>query len=202
MIVTDIIPYGKLKSKVLTDEDFAFSVYRKEIGKLKLEKGSEISKEQFQDAILPLLTRRAKQRVLVLLKNRDYTEVELLKKLKEGCCPETLATEAVQWAKGLGYVDDIRYAEQFMAYHTSGKSKKRIHYELMKKGISKEEVEHLMEENPPDERGQILRELEKSRFSEKDAKERNRILSRLMRRGYPWSEIDSALRELGEDILE
>lgn len=198
MIITEMIPYGKLKSKVLTDEDFAFSVYRGELRKLGLEKGSEISEEMLRGEILPLLMKRAKKRIVQLLKDKDYTEAELFKKLRSGFCPACVAEEAVQWAKGKRYVDDRRYTEQFVLCHSAGKSRKRILYDLMRRGISKEQAEQFMDENPPDEHAQILKELKKSCFLDKkgDPKERNRILSRLIRRGYAYSEIDCALREL------
>ncbi len=200
MIVTDIIPCGKRKSKVLTDEDLAFSVYQSELRKLGLETGKEISEALRQEQIFPLLRKRAKERALRLLRDRDYTEAGLLEKLRSGDCPEAVAKETVQWAKQKRYVEDLRYAEQFIACHAAGKSRQRILFDLSRKGIPREQAEQLLDENPPDEEAQILKELRKSRFSEKqdDPRERNRILSRLARRGYQWGEIERVIREWQE----
>lgn len=200
MIVTAILPHGKLKSKVLTDGDFSFSLYRGELRKLELEVGGEISEEKLRERLIPLLTARAKARLVYLLKDRDYTERELLGKLREGGCPACAAEAAVSWAKERHYVDDLRYAERFVARRAPEKSRRRILCDLAAKGVAREEAERFLEQNPPDEFGQILRELKKSRYMEhsSDERQRNRILARLARRGYLPEEIFRAIRQLEE----
>ena len=43
MIITEIFPYGKMKSRVLTDGDLVFCVYKGELKKYGLEEGTELS---------------------------------------------------------------------------------------------------------------------------------------------------------------
>ena len=76
MIITEILPLGAKKSKVLTDEDFAFSLYRGEVKKMELEVGRELTADFLRTELYPSLIRRSRERLLYLLKQRDYTEAE------------------------------------------------------------------------------------------------------------------------------
>ena len=91
MIITEICPYGKMKSRVLTDEGLVFSVYRSELNKYGLEEGRELTEEVLEGVLYPLLKKRAVERVARLLKEKDYTEAELMRKLRLSYCPEECA---------------------------------------------------------------------------------------------------------------
>ena len=206
MIITEICPYGKMKSRVLTDEGLVFSVYRSELNKYGLEEGRELTEEVLEGVLYPLLKKRAVERVVRLLKEKDYTEAELMRKLLLSYCPEECARQAVQWALERHYVDDRRYAENYIRWHAEGKSRRRILLDLQEKGVPREVAEELLETTPPDEEAQILRELRKRRFDPEhaDLKERKRTAAFLMRKGYSWAQIESALRtyETGEEVSQ
>ena len=206
MIITEICPYGKMKSRVLTDEGLVFSVYRSELNKYGLEEGRELTDEVLEGVLYPMLKKRAVERVVRLLKEKDYTEAELMRKLRLSYCPEECARQAVQWALERHYVDDRRYAENYIRWHAEGKSRRRILLDLQEKGVPREVAEELLETTPPDEEAQILRELRKRRFDPENAdlKERKRTAAFLMRKGYSWAQIESALRtyETGEEVSQ
>ena len=163
MIITEILPYGKMKSRVLTDGDLVFSVYKGELKKYGLEEGAELSERMTEDVLLPLLTKRARERIVRLLKDRDYPEEELRRKLKLSWYPEQCISDALKWAQEKHYVDDRRFAENYIRWNGEGKSRKRLMYDLTQKGISRELAEELLEEMPPDEAAQIRKELEKQK---------------------------------------
>ena len=98
MIITEIIPYGKMKSRVLTDGDFAFSVYRTELRKFGLEEGGELTEQFLETVLIPLLTGRAKERVVLLLEKQDYPEAVLRRKLRQSYTPEVCIDAALAWA--------------------------------------------------------------------------------------------------------
>ena len=199
MIITEICPYGKMKSRVLTDEGLVFSVYRSELNKYGLEEGRELTEQVLEGTLYPLLTKRAVERVVRLLKEKDYTEAELMRKLRLSYCPEECARQAVRWASERHYVDDRRYAENYIRWHAEGKSRRRILLDLQEKGVPREVAEELLESAPPDEEAQILKELKKRHFDPEtaDLKERKRTAAFLMRKGYSWAQIESALRAYG-----
>ncbi len=196
MIITEIIPYGKMKSRVLTDEDFAFSVYRTEARKLGLTEGRELTDAFLETVLLPLLTRRAKERVTALLEKQDYPEAVLRRKLRQSYTPEVCIDAAVEWAAERHYLDDRRYAENYLAWHAEGKSRRRLLSDLMAKGIDRDLAAELLEQCPVDEEAQIAGELRKKRFDPEtaDPKERQRMAAYLARHGYSWCQIENALR--------
>lgn len=197
MIITEIIPYGKMKSRVLTDEDFAFSVYRSETGKLGLAEGAVLTQEFLDGTLLPLLTRRAKERVVLLLEKQDYPEAVLRRKLRQSWTPEACIDAAIVWAREKHYLDDRRFTENYLAWHASGKSRRRLFSDLLSKGIDRDLAAELLEQCPVDEETQIAEELRKKHYDPEsaDPKERSRMAAHLARHGYSWAQIESALRQ-------
>ena len=195
MTITEILPLGTKKSKVLTDEDFAFSLYRGEIKKMDLEVGKELTEDFLKTELYPLLIRRSRERLLYLLKQRDYTEAELRRKFHEGFYPEEIAELALDYGRSLRYVDDRRVAETYIRTRSGEKSARYIKTALLNRGVDKELIEELIEEEAPDESAQICRELKKRRYStELDNKAEQRIYAALLRKGYTYGAIRDAIR--------
>ena len=195
MTITEILPLGTKKSKVLTDEDFAFSLYRGEIKKMELEVGKELTEDFLKTELYPLLSRRSRERLLYLLKQRDYTEAELRRKFREGFYPEEIAEFAIDYGRSLRYVDDRRVAETYIRTRSGEKSARSIKTALRNRGVDKELIEELLEAEAPDENAQICRELKKRRYStELDTKEEQRIYAALLRKGYTYGAIRDAIR--------
>ena len=195
MTITEILPLGTKKSKVLTDEDFAFSLYRGEIKKMDLEVGKELTEDFLKTELYPLLIRRSRERLLYLLKQRDYTEAELRRKFHEGFYPEEIAELALDYGRSLRYVDDRRVAETYIRTRSGEKSTRYIKTALRNRGVDKELIEEILEAEAPDEGAQICRELKKWRYStELDNKEEQRIYAALLRKGYTYGAIRDAIR--------
>lgn len=195
MTITEILPLGTKKSKVLTDEDFAFSLYRGEVKKMELEVGRELTNDFLKTELYPLLIRRSRERLLYLLKQRDYTEEELRRKFREGFYPEEIAELALDYGRSLRYVDDRRVAETYIRTRSGEKSARYIKTALLNRGVEKELIEELLEAEAPDESAQIYRELKKRRYSaELDAKAEQRIYAALLRKGYTYGAIRDAIR--------
>ena len=194
MTITEILPLGTKKSKVLTDEDFAFSLYRGEIKKMDLEVGKELTEDFLKTELYPLLIRRSRERLLYLLKQRDYTEAELRRKFREGFYPEEIAELALDYGRSLRYVDDRRVAETYIRTRSGEKSARYIKTALRNRGVDKELIEELLEAEAPDESVQICRELKKRRYSaELDSKAEQRIYAALLRKGYTYGAIRDAI---------
>ena len=77
MTVESITPVGKRKCRVLLDEGFALVLYRGEIKKYGIEEKGELSKECYQEILREVLCRRAKERVLYLLKAMHWSRDDL-----------------------------------------------------------------------------------------------------------------------------
>ncbi len=138
MTVTRVEAISKSRSRVFLDEQFAFVLYKGELRKYQMEEGHEVSDEIVEELQTQVLPRRAKLRAMNLLKNKQYTEKQLMDKLVLGGCKEELARAAVEYVKSYHYVDDRRYACEYIACRVGKHSLKEIEQKLMQKGIDRE----------------------------------------------------------------
>ena len=135
-----------------------------------------------------------------LLQSRDYTESGLREKLRSGDYPEDCIEEALAYVKSYGYVDDRRYAEDFISYNLDRKSRTRMEQDLLRKGISKDMIcaafEALEEQWTRQDEGAMIRSLlEKKKYDPKTAtrQEKQRMYAFLYRRGFHCEAINGAL---------
>lgn len=200
MTVMQMATLSRGRYRITMEDGTVFVLYRGELAKLDIREGVDVPEEvlrRIREEILPL---RAKKRVMNLLQKRDYTTAGLRDKLREGAYPEACIDEAVAYAESYGYVDDARYAEDFIRYHLEKKSRTRIEQDLMRKGISKaligEVFEKLAEEGTSqDEERMICALLQKKNFNHRAAteKEKQRMYAFLYRRGFHTEAINRAL---------
>lgn len=201
MIVTEIVPMDKRRSKVILDEDFTLVLYRGELKKFGMEEGTSITEETYQKIIDDVLRKRARERVLYLLKSSDKTEQELRKKLKDGWYPQEVIDGTMDFLKTHRLINDESYGKRYVEYHSVKRSKRQIQYELQKKGLDKEMIHEIMEEQQVDEEAQVRAYLKKKHFKEKelDAKERNKIMAALGRKGYSYETVARVMGRIDYD---
>ena len=135
-----------------------------------------------------------------LLQKREYTTAALREKLRDGEYPEACVEEAVAYVESYGYVDDLRYARDFIVYNLDRKSRTRIEQDLMRKGIQKDTVRAVFEEleeegTRQDEASMIRTLLDKKKYDAKnaDAQEKQRMYAFLYRKGFHADAINRAL---------
>ena len=200
MTVTQLTALGKGRYKVYIEDRPAFVLYRGELNRLGIREGEEITEgnlREIQEEILPL---RAKKRAMNLLQKREYTTAALREKLRDGEYPEACVEEAVAYVESYGYVDDLRYARDFIVYNLDRKSRTRIEEDLMRKGIQKDTVRAVFEEleeegTRQDEASMIRTLLDKKKYDAKnaDAQEKQRMYAFLYRKGFHADAINRAL---------
>lgn len=146
MIVTQITGITKGRYRIYIEEKPTFVLYRGEVRRLGIKEGEAVSEESLREIQEEILPARAKRRAMNLLQTRDYTEGGLREKLRGGDYPENCIEEALAYVKSYGYVDDHRYAKDFISYHLDRKSRTRIEQDLMRKGIGKDTIRAIFEE--------------------------------------------------------
>lgn len=123
-----------------------------------------------------------------LLERMDRTESQLRTKLKQGYYPEDVIEDAIDYVKSYHYLDDLRYAQNYVRCHKDRKSRRMMQMELLTKGVSKEWIARALEEECPqeDEREQILKWIQKKNYSSRtaDLREKQRMYQFLMRKGF------------------
>jgi SOS response regulatory protein OraA/RecX len=76
-----------------------------------------------------------------LLKSQDYTEQRLRMKLQTAGFPEDTIDTAVEAMKEAHYIDDRRYAENYVKYHLKDRSRRRIKQDLQERGVAEEIIQ-------------------------------------------------------------
>ncbi|MCC8138076.1 MAG: regulatory protein RecX [Clostridiales bacterium] len=148
-----------------------------------------------------ILPKRARLRAMRLLEKMDRTEAQLREKLRQSYYPDFIIDDAINYVKRYHYIDDLRYARNYLEIHAAAKSRRLMEQELYTKGVPIEVVEQAAAGMDfPDEEKQIRTLLEKKHydFSCEDKKQQQRACSFLMRKGYSMSAILRVLRAAEE----
>lgn len=150
----------------------------------------------------PAAEKTPRQRALEMLDRRDYSRAELRRKLQEKGVDELEAENAVEYLVGLGFVNDLRYAELIVRqYAAKGCGARRVREELYRRGIDRETMDAAMETMPEQDEAleKLLRQKLRGSLERADVK---RATDSLLRKGYSYEEIASALRRLREEADE
>lgn len=200
MQVVQIEELDKKRVRIILEDGCSFPLYKGESRQYCLQEGEELTQEQFQEIQEEILIKRARKRVMHLLEKMDRTESQLRTKLKQGCYPEDVIDDAIDYVKGYHYLDDLRYAQNYVRCHKDNKSRRMIQMQLQGKGISKERICQALEEEygQEDEREQILTWIRKKNYSSQsaDIKEKQKMYGFLMRRGFSSNDILYVLEHL------
>ena len=200
MIVTGIEEVSKSRSKICIDGEFAFVLYKGELRHFHLREGEEISTADHEQIMKEILPKRAKLRAMNLLLKKNYTNAQLSAKLKEGGYPEEIVQYALDYVGSFHYVDDLRYAIDYIICHEKNRSRARIEQDLRAKGIDKEVMAQAFrqweeEGGGQDEEQMILALFKKRGFDPETAtpSQRQREYGFLMRKGYSPERVRSAV---------
>ncbi|MCR5212086.1 MAG: recombination regulator RecX [Lachnospiraceae bacterium] len=140
--------------------------------------------------------KKAKKRAMDILTHRDKTEKELREKLLGDGYEPGVADEAVAYVKSYGYIDDERYAGNYIAYRMDKKSRMVLRRELLARGIEENLLDSVLEEHfsQVDEDAVVIACIEKKCRGtypgclpgRSDEKEYGKLMRYLMGRGYSF----------------
>ncbi len=204
MQVSQLKAIDKKRVKVYIDEELAFPLYLSEARRYDIVEGAEVSESKYEE-ILKIIYKRAKERALYILKDSDKTERQISDKLAGGAYPPVIINKILDFLREYGYVDDARYARDFISSRSKSRSLKEIKNKLYIKGISRDIIDNELEEFKKDDlydsRKLIYNLLEKKRFNfdTEDQKEIGRIIAFLMRKGFEYDDIKYCMRKRFEE---
>ena len=190
------------KIKVYIDEEYAFPIDNRDMEEYALEEGMELPEEIYHILLWEIVFGRSKQKALSLLKFHDRTEAELTQRLKEEGYPEPVLQKTIQYVSEYGYLNDIRYATNYIRIRKSDKSRLILSAELTAKGICKDILHQLFsEEYEEQEEDPELTAIHKA-IHKKTAdtsvlcrEERQKLMAHLYRKGFSAENIRKALEE-------
>ena len=198
MQITDIKSVSKTKFKVYLDGQFAFTLYKGELFRYRIQEDGELSEEVYQEIREKVVLKRAKLRAMHLLNDMDRTESQLRTKLLNGDYPADIADEAIAYVKSFGYINDESYIRRFNESRKNSKSKKEIYALLMKKGVDMERVREILSEyySAEDSLNAIRDLLRKKRYDPKSAtdQEMRKIYGYLARKGFGYEDIRQVIQ--------
>lgn len=201
MLVTEIEDISKKQSRIHIDHDISFVLYKGELRQYGIVEGEELPQETCYKILGELLPRRAKLRAMNLLQIRDYTEKQLRDKLLGGGYPESVTDQAVAYVKSFHYIDDLRYAGDYLAAFAGRKSLRRMEQDLQQKGISKAIIEQAtanwqQQDGGQDELQMACALLEKKHYDKDncDRRQQQRLYNFLAYRGFSGDVIRKALQ--------
>jgi len=193
---------------VHVDGRYLLTLHIQEAERHSLTKDREVTGAELDLWLLESQTLFAKDYAMAILSRRSISEKELLDKLlqkphSENISPEDweqAAEAAVERMKELGLVDDEDYAGKLARdlSHLRKLGPRRIRQELMQKGVDRELAEEAVEDLDQNPQEDIM-ELLEGKFArlaqaaaEGEPKEKQRLIGRLLRMGYGYSDIRQA----------
>lgn len=167
-----------------------FALYPGELKKYNIVENGIVTESVYRQ-IDEVLCKRAVIRAMNLLKSKDYSEKELADKLKASYYPQSAIDNALEYVKSYRYVDDNRYAANYVAFKAQSKSRQQIVGFLQQKGISADIIQEACEEyygdNSETEYEVLLKQMYKklSKYEEQpDYEARQKIKAYFYRKGF------------------
>lgn len=193
MQVTALEPLSKTRWKVALDGQFAFVLYKAELSRFGIEEGAELSREVYARIKKEIVLKRAKLRAMHLLTDMARTESGLREKLRQGMYTDDIVEQAIAYVKSFGYIDDYKYAEQFIYSRRGSKSEREIRALLKNKGVSPDVIDQAFDEARSDEGEQeaIRALIRKKRVNPCTATEQelHKLYAYLARKGFRYEDV-------------
>lgn len=197
MIITDIQVLSRTKVQIVIDDDIRYILPGSIVNSLGLFLNQELSEQEHKLIYQEYVQKPAKLKILQLLERRDYTEKELCDRLARQGFPKTAVSEALSYAAHYGYVDDLRYTRNYLAYKSSGKSRQMIYQTLLSKGVGSQTIRACMDEWESDEIENIRRLFVQKFGNIHDItpEKKQKILNYFLRKGYKYGDIANVIKD-------
>lgn len=190
--ITEIKKVGKGdRYKLYLDGEYV-GVYEAEILARHSLKTGEIYEEEFFKALeIENGDYACFNRGLGALEKSMKSERMLKTYLKEKGYPLLCINKAIEKLKEYGYIDDEAFVENFISTYSSSKSKRKIKYDLLSKGIKEEIIErHLKSIDDEDEREKCVKfALKYMKNREFDLKTKQKLFNHLAGKGFDYDDI-------------
>ena len=200
-MIISVIPHSEKKDlfEILIDEESWRSIHISIFGRRPSFPSQVNSLEEWNELFDQAEYRCVKNYVLRRLSMQSYHSVQLIKSLEDRLARSTTIERVIQECISWGYLNDQAWLDSFMRVHIKRHSMRAISFKLQSKGIARSCIQELMEawHNPAEEE-QALQHLLRTRYGKKDLndyKEKQKVIGALVRKGYSFELIRSALND-------
>lgn len=190
---------------IFLDGEYAFSLPMQDILYFKLKEGQEAAEETIDYIQSSLLYIKAQDTALHYIGYKMRTVQEIRRKLTEKEFPEDVTERVLLFLEKYGYADDREYCRKYIkeTLRLKPKGSYAIKAELKQRGIAESLIAEALAETELDEAGDALFWLRKKTKGvyPTEQKEKKRVYDFLLRKGYSYSVIAEAFRQMeeGED---
>ena len=198
--ITEIKKIGKGQRYYLYLDGQFFGVYEAEIlARHCLKTGQSFDDEFFEELKLENGDYACFNRGLSLLEKGMKSEKMLKDYLKEKGYPRSCIEKAAEKLKSYGYIDDSAFCESSISTYLTSKSKKKLKYDLLSKGIKEDIIEEKLAQlfDEEEEKENLLRLAEKY-MSGKDfeLKTKQKFYNHFAGKGYDYNLVLNIWEEL------
>lgn len=189
------------KIHIYIDEEYRATVDSDYWYSEKYRHYKEINEEELTELLDSVSFRRAYNKGLDYLSRRPYGTKELIKKLCEKGHEREAVEKACERLLELGLLNDEEYARILADDLINRKNYgiKRVKQELSYRGISREIIENTVDSLDNDAENRIILVIKKKYLNKlDDEKGRKRAIDGLLRLGFSYSDIKSALKRVSE----
>lgn len=206
-LVTSLKKLTNKRWLVYIDYEPAFALYYGELKSFNIKEEASLSEEEYS-LIVEKLSKRATIRAMALLKTKDYTTKELCDKLRQGYYPDEAIEQAVAYVSKFGYLDDYRYASNYVMFKAASKSRRQIEGFLLQKGIESHMVEQAVgefyDDNSDAEYEQLIAHISKKiagLSEEPDYETKQKLIAYYYRKGFSSDIVRKALDVVVEQMF-
>lgn len=201
--ITKIETQKKDKNRVsiFLNDAFAFGVHVDVLVEHGLRKGMDLSPEVLDEILHTEEVKKAYIQCVRWLTFSSRTRKELFKKLKEKEYDESTADLALDKLVDHGYINDQRYAENFVESRMHKYGQKRLRLDLRRKGVADETIDQVLSDLlEQEDQYTVALELARKKLAQSQGvdpkKQINRIQGMLLRKGYDYGIVNQVMREL------
>lgn len=202
MKITEIKKIGKGQRYYLYVDDECLGIMEAEVlARHNLKTGQLLDKQFFDDLIVENGDYACFNRSLSLLAKVMKTEKQLREYLNEKKYPKSCIDKAVDKLKDYGYINDQAFCENYVNLSGESKSKRKIKFELLQKGVKNELIDQVLEKlSDENERQVCLKFAQKfMKNREIDVKTKQKFYNHLASKGFNFSDISQAWEEVVND---
>ncbi|NLA53894.1 MAG: regulatory protein RecX [Clostridiales bacterium] len=166
-----------------------------------LKTGKEFDENEYLEETAQTAYQKALQKAVWLLSRRDYSEQQLRKKLVDAAYRPQTCERVCDFLKAGHYLDDARYAENFIMRRKSKSGSRKLSMDLRYKGIENETTQTALESFSQEEEIEAACKLAKKYLSTKALEPQEafrKCAAYLARRGYSWDTVKAAYRMVSD----
>ena len=151
--------------------------------------------------------RRAAKKAMDLLMQQDRTEKNIRDRLYRAGFSENASEYAIRYVTHFGYVNDLRYAQNYISFHQTERSRKELRCKLMERGVPPEIIAEAFQEYEEEAeyealRRQLTKRLKGQRLSDMDIPAKNKIMAYLISKGYSLAAVRAVIQEWADREME